>query len=388
MSTNQEYDHIVVHYAEIGLKGKNRSHFENLLTDNIRSKLKAIMANSKRESGQIVIILPKNADLDKARDALSKIPGIAYFSFAKKCNLDIEDMKKATHKLLEGKEFETFKVNTRRHDKKFALNSMEINQIIGQDVSEKYSKKANMKFPDLIIKIDVSHNCAYVSTEAIPSVGGMPTQKSKKVVALLSGGFDSPVAAYLMMKRGCEVILVHFHNKNQLSKSVKGKIEKLAKQLSKFQVRTKLYIIPFEDAQKEIIMKVQAEARMLVYRKFMLKIASKIAKIEKAKFLVVGDSLSQVASQTLDNLEATYDGSEKGILSPLIGLDKTEIMAISRTIGTHDISEMPYGDCCSFFLPKHPVLNARKSFLREQMANFDSEKLIDDGINNAEIKNY
>jgi len=222
----------------------------------------------------------------------------------------------------------------------------------------------------------------------VPGVGGLPTDQRQKVVCMLSGGFDSPVAAYMMMKRGCEVIFVHFNNKNQESCSVKNKIIDLAKQLSKYQIKTKLYIIPFERLQKEIIMNVHSEQRMLIYRRFMLKISSAIAKIEKARFLVVGDSLSQVASQTLDNLEATYSGIDTNIFTPLIGLHKKEIMAISREIGTHDISEQPYGDCCSYFLPKHPELHANKGLILENEERFDTDASVKDAVESAVLSEF
>ena len=177
----------------------------------------------------------------------------------------------------------------------------------------------------------------------------MPINPKQKVVVLLSGGFDSPVAAYMMMKRGCEVILVHCHNQNIASYSVRDKIERLAQCLSDFQPKTSLFMVPFEKIQKEIIINANSRIRMLVYRRFMLRIASRIATINKARFLVVGDSMSQVASQTIENLEATYIGSEKPILTPLIGMDKQEIIDIAAHIGTYETSKQPYGDCCSYF---------------------------------------
>ena len=262
---------------------------------------------------------------------------------------------------------------------------MELNSKLGEVIIKALNKKVKMKSPDIMLKIELSKKSAYISNEDIKGVGGLPTNPQQKVVALLSGGFDSPVAAYLMMKRGCEVILVHFHNKNQASSSVESKITKLAEQLSKFQVKTKLYIVPFESLQKEIIMKVNSKLRMLVYRRFMLKIASEVAGMNKAKFLIVGDSLSQVASQTFENLEATYTGLDKHVLSPLIGLDKREIIEISKRIGTYEISAMPYGDCCSYFLAKHPTLKADVKLLEKNEALFDVDKLVEDVLSKSRV---
>lgn len=379
-------DSVIIHYAEIGLKGKNRSSFENLLIKNIKTKCGKLIKSCVRDSGHITISFSGSSD--KLKDILIRIPGIAYFSFAKKCKLDLDVIKKCAVDFVKEIKYNTFKVDARRHNKNFKYTSMKINELVGEAILDKYEKlgiKVKMKNPDLMVKVEISNKNAFVSCEDVQSVGGLPTNPKQKMVALTSGGFDSPVAAYLMMKRGCEVVLVHFHNKNQMSESVKGKIEKLAKQLSRYQVKTQLYIIPFEKIQKEIIMKVHSKLRMLVYRKFMIKIASKIANKIGAKFLVVGDSLSQVASQTIENLEATYHGSEVHILSPLIGLDKKEIIAISKEIGTYDISKLPYGDCCSYFLPKHPMLRADIEMLDKLINEFDIPKLVKGAVEKAKL---
>ncbi len=384
----ENFDSIVIHYDEIGLKGKNRTHFENKLIDNIKSKLKTISKRCIRESGQITITIDSKSNIEKIRDILTKIPGIAHFSFAKRSELDLEKIKKQSIAIIKEKDFKTFKVDTKRHDKNFRIKSPEVNAIIGAEINETYNKEVDLKNPDLTLKIDLTSRNSYLSYEDIKGVGGLPTNKKQKVVALLSGGFDSPVAAYLMMKRGCEVIFVHFQNQNQMTGSVQDKIIQLAKQLSKFQLNTKLYIVPFEKLQKEIIMKVHSTLRMLVYRRFMIKIASKIAAENRARFLVVGDSLSQVASQTLENLESTYKDSEKHIFSPLIGMDKKEIIAISRTIGTNDISALPYGDCCSYFLPKHPELKATAGKLQFMEKEFDIGSLVEEAVKSAKLKEF
>ena len=373
----------IIHYDEIGLKGGNRIHFERWLVRNIKAKAGSVVESCIRESGHLTA---KVNDVEKAKKVLSAMPGIAFFSFAERVEIDIDEITKVSLAALKKAEFDTFKIDTRRSDKGFELNSMQVNQIVGEAVVNKYKKKAKMKNPDLTLKIQVSNKFAYISTENIDGVGGLPTQPKNKVVTLLSGGFDSPVAAFLMMKRGCEVIMVHFQNSGQMKNAVQDKIVKLAKQLSNYQQNTKLYIVPFEKIQKEIIMKVKAELRMLVYRKVMIKIASEVAKKERARFLVVGDSLSQVASQTIHNLEATYAGSDKHVLSPLIGMDKKEIINISKKIGTYTISELPYGDCCSYFVPKHPELKATARMLDMAVDGFDVP--IKEAVENAEITDF
>ena len=381
-----EFDSIIVHYDEIGLKGKNRGSFEKLLIDNIKFKSKQLIESIRSDTGQLTISLPKKPNKKKLSDILSKIPGIAYFSFARKCTLDPEDMKEKSLSLIKDLKFETFKVESCRHYKEFKLTSMQLNVLLGDTILEKHDKKVKLKGPDLKLKVDIAKTGAYLSYEDIQSVGGLPTNNQQKIVALLSGGFDSPVAAYLMMKRGCNVILVHFQNKNQMTTAVQGKIVDLAEQLSKFQIKTTLYIVPFDKLQKEIIMRAKAETRMLIYRRFMLRISSKIADLHQAKFLVVGDCVSQVASQTLENLNSTYDVSDKLIFSPLIGLNKKEIIKISQEIGTYDISAQPYGDCCSYFLPKHPILKSNPNMLGEIESNFEIDSLVDDAVKSVDVK--
>ncbi len=382
------YDCVVVHYAEIWLKGKNRPYFERLLMENIKKKLGSSAESIKMGDGQVTIMLAESADCSVVKATLRKIPGVAYFSFARRCPSELDALKADIVKFLEGVEFSTFKVDVQRHDKRYPIRSMDLNALLGGIIINVYSKKVKMASPDLTLKVELSSGDAYLSRESIGGVGGLPIDSRHRVVALLSGGFDSPVAAYLMMKRGCEVILVHFRNENQMSSSVEGKIVDLARQLSGFQVSTLLYVVPFGEIQKEIIMCVNSKLRMLVYRRLMIRIASKIAGMNGARFLVVGDSLSQVASQTMENLEATYADAGKHVLSPLIGLDKEEIISISRRIGTFDISALPYGDCCSYFLAEHPALKVNVGVLRGIESQFDVGSLVAKALSSAVISKF
>ena len=378
------FDSIIVHYDEIGLKGKNRGKFERLLISNIQNKAGELVKSIERESGQITIA---TTGAEKLKPILEKIPGIAFFSFAKQCDLDIKKLETAAVAYVKGLEYSDFRIDTKRHEKSFKYDTMEVNKKVGQAIVDAYKKKVTMKNPELNLKIEITHKNAYLSHESVMGIGGLPIDPKQKVVALLSGGFDSPVAAFMMMKRGCEVILVHFSNANQSTKAVEDKIVQLAKQLSGFQQKTTLYIVPFENLQKEIIANTKANVRMLIYRRFMLRIASKIARKNKARFLVVGDSLSQVSSQTIENLEATYQVSDIHVLSPLIGMNKREIMDIANQIGTHDISAMPYADCCTYFMPRHPVLNADKKMLEDAESGFDINKLVEEAVVKAKKSN-
>lgn len=383
-----EINQVVIHYAEIGIKGGNRSKFEDLLVGNIQRKLDSLCVDAKREYGQIILTLKEDATdeagIEKTRDILKRIPGIAYFSFAARVEQDIEKIKEAALNLTKDKTFDTFKIAAKRSNKDFPLSSMEINREVGAVID----KTAKMDNPDLTIKIEITNKDAFISCDRTEGTGGLPTNPQQKVVTLLSGGFDSPVAAFMMMKRGCQNILVHFQNENQMTGAVASKIKELAEQLAKYQTKTRLFIIPFAPIQKEIIMKVQSEMRMLIYRRFMLRISERIAEQNKAKFLIVGDSMSQVASQTLENLAATYRGSMIHILSPLIGLDKSEIIEISKQIGTYEISAQPYGDCCSFFLPKHPMLKSDADLLDKVEEEFDMDALVEASVKSAEYSEF
>lgn len=378
---------VVVHYDEIGLKGKNRSFFENLLIQNIKNKLKDLMKSWLKEAGQVTLELADDADKTKVEDILTKIPGIAFFSFAHKCEKTLESMAAIVPDFIDGIDFYTFKVDTRRHDKHLPFTSMDANALLGAKILERYpDKKVRMKNPDMRLIVELTHKHAYICAPRIPGVGGFPTNAKQKVVALLSGGFDSPVASYMMMKRGCEVVFAHFLNENTDTAAVESKILEIAEHLAKFQQKSRLYIVNFGRLQNEIIMKAPPPMRMLVYRRFMAKIAAKIAAKHKAPFLVTGDSLSQVASQTIENLQALYENSEKHILSPLIGLDKKEIIDIAHKIGTFGICSAKCQDLCSYYLPKHPMLRATPKMMREIEENFDIDELVHHALENTRLE--
>lgn len=357
--------HIVLHYDEIGLKSTNRRRFEDLLIRNARQKAGEAVRSMRRECGQITVRLRgEPGDADHAVDALRRVPGIAHLSPAVCAAPTLQAMSDTAIDLLRDHSFDTFRIDTRRHDKSMSIDSMDVNRALGSDVLAAFpGRTVRLEGWDTCVKIDLNKDHAYLSVRDVPGVGGLPTDRRQKAVALLSGGLDSPVAAYLMMKRGCEVVLVHFQNANAMTDSVEDKILRLAEQLARYQVHTRLFIVPFGDLQDQIIRVVRAKRRMLVYRRVMLRIASALAEREKAHFLVTGDSLSQVASQTYDNLNAVFAGASRQILTPLIGMDKREITALSRRIETFAISSLPYEDCCSFYVPKHPELRATPALL-------------------------
>jgi len=381
-------DIYVVHYGEIGLKGKNRERFERALVRNIERALPVPEASGKVRRRYSRIVVADGAP--EIAEALRFIPGIRYFARAKRTALELEAIKAAAVELAEtiGREARTFKVAARRTSKDFPLDSIELNRVVGAHVQQATGKAVSLTQPELVIHIEIHEDEAYVYPEKIQGIGGLPVGTAGKVVALISGGIDSPVAAFMMMKRGCEVILTHFFNETLHSPQVRRKLEQLAQVLTKVQPEIKLYMVPFGELQREIIRWIPARYRMLVYRRVMTRLADKIAEVEGAKALVTGDSLAQVASQTLDNLQVIYAAAERPVLAPLIGFDKEETIRLAKEIGTYEISILPYEDCCSFMIAQHPETHGRLELIeeleREMKVHLDLEKT----LAAAEVKRF
>ncbi len=366
------YDVYVIHYGEIALKGKNRDYFERRLISNINRMVRKLTDRRARRRYGRIILEDGNPEI---AEKLKKIPGVRYFAMAKKASLDMDDIKRAAVEVLPD-EFTTFRVEATRSNKSFPLNSMEINREVGSHVAEVTGKAVKLKEPDVTVYIEICEKESYVYTSKIPGIGGLPVGTAGKVVALVSGGIDSPVAAFMMMKRGCEVVAVHFFNQTLHSPQVRRKIELLAEKLAEVQGQMKLYMVPFGEVQREIIKAVPAKWRMLIYRRSMMRMANLIARQERASGVVTGDSLSQVASQTLQNLDVIYKASNLPVLPPLIGFDKEETISMARQIGTYEISIMPYEDCCSLMIAKHP----------ETKGDPETAEQIEKGINFGELE--
>ncbi|WP_456468148.1 tRNA uracil 4-sulfurtransferase ThiI [Archaeoglobus sp.] len=366
---------VVVHYGEIATKGKNREFFERKLLNNIR---RATGVKVRRKYGRIEVEY-SNGVVEKLR----KIPGIRYFGVGLKTSLEMDEVKKAAFEVLPDS-FDSFRVDTSRSNKNFPLNSVEINREVGGYLVEKTGKKVDLKNPDVTVWIEICDKEAYVYSERVEGIGGLPVGSAGKVVALISGGIDSPVAAYMMMKRGCEIVMAHFFNQTMHSPKVREKIKLLAEKLAEYQGEVKLYMVPFKDIQMEIIKSTPPKLRMIVYRRSMMRMSNLIAEKEGCKAVVTGDSLSQVASQTLENLNVVYSASKLAVLPPLIGMDKEEIVSLARKIGTYEISIMPYEDCCSFMIAKHPETKARL----EEVVKYENFSELERGaVEKSEIVN-
>ncbi len=378
---SNSYSHIIVNYDEIILKGKNRPFFERALVSNIKEFLQeATHRRISKEGGRLIIEIDEKSDISGIGDILKNIPGISNFSFASMEENDIEKICKKILQLLNGdrklNEYKTFKISARRSDKSFVLNSPQINAKVGEFIFENTNLKVDVHSPDLDITVNVGNKETFIYFEKTKGVGGLPVGTAGNLVSLLSGGIDSPVASYMMMKRGAKISFVHFKSRT-MGGSSEGidKIKDLVKILCKFQGSSRLYIIPFEDFQKEIITNVLSKNRMIVYRRIMLKMAEMIAQREQAKGVIVGDSLSQVASQTLDNLGVAYNAIDLPIFPPLIGMNKQETSDLANKIGTYDTSIIPYPDCCSFIASSHPETKAKMDEIKDQETNIAFKEL-------------
>ena len=368
---------IIVHYSEIGIKGGNRRFFEKKLVENIKNTVDCIV---ERRRGRIILRKVKSKDINK----LTKIPGISHFSIAEEAAKDMKSIAAVAVRLAKKSKAKTFRVSASRADKSFPKTSPEINRMIGGAVWKATKKKVNLHEPELEIFIEVADK-AYVYGEKIQSVGGLPVGTAGRVVCLLSGGIDSPVAAYRLLSRGCKVIFVHFHNYDPFI----SKVKKLVSTLSEFQGRSKFYMIPFKEVQQKIIkgtMKEGSEYRMLLYRRMMMKMAEQIAHREHALGLVTGDSVAQVASQTLQNLNVIHDSVKTPIFSPLIGTHKEDIIREAKKIGTYETSIIPYTDCCSVLVGKHPATRAELKVVRKIEKKLKMDSLVKRALKKAEIE--
>tara|TARA_B100000315_G_scaffold223408_1_gene228187 strand:- start:73 stop:1299 length:1227 start_codon:yes stop_codon:yes gene_type:complete len=399
---------LVIHYSEIGTKGKNRDFFEKKLMDNLRKALGSQSTKVYRRYGRIIVDLKEKFDQEKSVNILAILPGISSFAFASQTDLDFENIKKTGKKVLmetldilneknlklkkgiksEKQKFLTFKVETKRSNKQFPMKSPEINKELGKYLEKELDLIAEYKNPDIKLQLEIGEKETFIYSKKYYGVGGLPIGTAGKVIASLSGGIDSPVASFLAMKRGCEVIFMHAYNKTQVTTGVLSKLEDLVKQLAKIQLKARLYIIPFEKIQKEIILKVPAKLRMIIYRRFMMQIINEIAKKEKAKAIITGDSVGQVASQTLDNINCIYAAANIPVLAPLIGMNKEEIVNLAKKIGTYEISIQPYPDCCSFNIAQHPETRGKLAEIEKVEENIENKKeLIIEAIEKTKIKN-
>jgi thiamine biosynthesis protein ThiI len=378
---------ILLRYGELALKGKNRTDFENQLIGNIRAKLdKYPDIRVTRTFGRL-FVEPGEHPVEPLLEELKTVFGLVGMSPAIRVESDWERIKEAALELVKGlgDGERTFKVVAKRSDKSFPIPSQEMNHRLGGFLLKTVpGLKVDVHRPDLTLHVEVRNKVTYVYGNDIPGPGGLPVGVSGRVMLLLSGGIDSPVAGYLALKRGAELHAVHFHSYPYTSERAKQKVVDLAQILTRFGGTIHLHVVPFTEIQTEINKHCDRSYSITVMRRFMLRISEALAKKHRALALVTGESLGQVASQTLESMNAINDVTNMPILRPVIGMDKHEIMDIARRIGTYETSILPYEDCCTVFLPKSPKTRPDKEVAAREEARLDVERLVREAVDGTE----
>ena len=385
-----EYSHIIVRYGELTLKSGNRNEFLKKLTKNIRYNLqglKGFHVQTKRD--RMYIHLDNNDDVEEIMSRLKHVPGIHNFSPVLRAPLDIEEAKKVVDNLLKtklDKEY-TFKIQTKRPNKNFTHNTNELNNIFGSHVLVNYKNlKFNVKQPDFIINVEVRSEGIFIFTDFIKGIGGFPVNTSSKALLLLSGGIDSPVAAHMLQVKGVELEMIHFQSPPFTSADALQKIFDLTIKLSEVVGKIKLHVVNFMKLQTEIVKRIPSNCTMTSTRRFMLRIAEEVAKKEGCLAIATGESLGQVASQTLESMNCINNVTNIPILRPLLTMDKVDIIKIAKEIDTFEISNLPFEDCCTIFTPKAPKTKPRLEKIVAYESRDDYSELIDETL--ASIETY
>ncbi len=370
----------LIHYGEIGIKGNNRIAFETRLVSNIREQLKGLGVGAvTRKTGLITVDLGE-ADGAEVRRRLEWVPGIEYFYDAARTDATLpaivakalEDFKDADG---------SFRVTVKRSDKSFPGTSQEASAKIGEAILNANPKlKVDLQAPGRVCWVEITQGFAYVATEKIKGIGGLPVGSSSRLVSLLSGGIDSPVASWMMLKRGASLRYVSFHNFPYTDRRSIDIVTDLVGVLNRSGIKSEISFINLTSVQEEIVAKCEPRHRVVLYRRMMFRIAERIARRVGAKGFVTGESLGQVASQTIENISVVEAVTKMPILRPLIGMDKEEIIVKAKTIGTYELSIQPHSDCCSLFVPDNPVTKAKEELILADEAKLDVEKLIDDAL--------
>lgn len=382
---------ILLRYGELSVKGKNKKDFEERLVRNIRQKLERFEGiKVSRHFGRLFVDLNGNP-ADLIVEELKDVFGLVGFSPAMRVATDLEVIKKATLQLLQsqGEAVKTFKVECKRADKRFPTGSQEMNRLLGGYLLANSEFKVDVRKPDLYVHVEIrSMQDTYIFGNDIAGAGGLPVGTSGRVLLLLSGGIDSPVAGYLALKRGVELHAIHFHSYPYTSDRAKQKVIDLAKQLTRFGGKIRLHVVPFTEIQTEINKHCYESYTITIMRRFMLRIAEAVAKKNKALALVTGESLGQVASQTLESMTAINAVTNMPILRPVIGWDKTEIIDISKKIDTYETSILPYEDCCTIFTPKAPKTRPDVEVCEYLETKLNVEQLVQEAVDGVEMMDF
>ena len=380
----------LVHYHEIGLKGKNRSIFENQLVTNLKCALRDTPLKCvKRICGYILVTFEGGATRDY-QDLIGKVPGVARVSLAHECPRDLAEYSQAAIVSLgEAGSFSTLKVHAHKSSTDYPVHTLDINRQVGAALCEAFpDKKVDVHNPDVTVHVNVVQGSVYVYAVSERGAGGLPVGTAGKVVTLLSSGFDSPVATWMLGRRGAICVPIHFSGRPMVSDTSEWLTQDIVKALAPSGVVGRLYVVPFGARQREISLAVDQKLRIITYRRVMFSVAERIARIEGAKALVTGESLGQVASQTLENIAAVDETVSMPVLRPLIGSDKQEIIERAQQIGTYDISCQTAPDCCTLFMPRRPETHAKRDEVHEAWDSFDHEAMIEDLVDHIEYVDF
>lgn len=374
---------ILIKYGELTTKTGNRNIFINLLYDNIKNALKEYDVNIIKTRDRMYIEASDN--IDDIVSILKNIFGIHSIVIATRVNTNNEEIENGILDIAKNTKFNTFKVETKRAYKKFPISSMEYSKKIGALILKNIENiKVDVHNPELYLKIEIREDYTYLYHKEIKGAGGYPVGVAGKGLLMLSGGIDSPVAAYLAMKRGIKLECIYFESPPHTSEMAKNKVKKLVEELTKYEPSITLHVVRFTDIQEAIYKNIDPTYMITIMRRMMYRISEKVMEKNSCLCLINGESVGQVASQTLTSMSVINSVTNVPVIRPVACLDKLEIIDIARKIGTYDISILPYEDCCTIFLPKHPVINPSIEKAIEYENSFDYNKLIDEAIENME----
>ena len=373
---------LLVRYGEVFLKGANRPHFLKLLTDNVKRAVKPIGGKVWLSDSRIYV--SDVEDMDECVRRVRKVFGLYSVSPAIECEKDLDVIAEQCIEMMKGKRG-SFKVYGKRSDKKFPMNSLEFAAELGGRILESNPHlTVDIHNPQHKLRVEIRDNC-YICCEEIMAVGGLPMGSSGRAALLLSGGIDSPVAGYCMMKRGVRCCAIHFQSPPYTGELARDKVMQLAREMAEYSGGMRVYLVPFTKCQLEIHEKCPEGLGTLITRRFMMRIAQEIAKQNECNALITGESLGQVASQTMESIVCTDAVCEMPVFRPLIGMDKTEIMDIAKRIGTYETSILPYEDCCTVFTPRHPVTKPKLDTMPKAESRLDIEALVKEAVEGTEL---
>jgi thiamine biosynthesis protein ThiI len=372
---------VVVHYKELALKGKNRPWFVQILIRNLRRALSGMgVATLRHVMGRIEIEFSREIDWETIRERVSTVVGIANFSRAGRSSLDFDAIAAAILEDLGAVEASSFRVSARRADKRFPYTSPQIEREVGGRIKAARGWRVDLDEAALTVHLEMLPEHSFYFFGKEPGAGGLPSGTGGKLACLLSGGIDSPVAAFRMIRRGCRVLLIHFHSYPILSRASQEKVREIATLLARYQLHSRLLLVPFGELQQQVVLTVKPELRVVIYRRLMLRIAERLARRWHARALVTGEVVGQVASQTLENMTAIAEAARMEILRPLVGMDKDEIADQAARLGTLEISNIPDQDCCTLFTPRHPATRARLEHVHEAEALLPIETMVESAV--------